>query len=45
MLCTFGFDSLGANSIRMRDAGTIRVDEQKFEDLLLSGKLHERVGR
>jgi hypothetical protein len=29
----------------IRIAGTVRVDEQKFEDLLLSGNLDGRVGR
>ena len=29
----------------IRIAGTVRVDEQKLENLLLSGNLHGRVGR
>jgi hypothetical protein len=29
----------------IRIAGTVRVDEQKLEDLLLSGNLHGAVGR
>ena len=29
----------------IRIAGTVRVDEQKFENLLLSGNLHAVVGR
>jgi predicted DNA-binding transcriptional regulator AlpA len=29
----------------IRIAGTVRVDEQKFENLLLAGSLHSRVGQ
>ena len=29
----------------IRIAGTVRVDEQKFENLLVSGSLHRRVGQ